>query len=380
MTSYEPSLTPHVDGNLAASLLVVQALYRQRSNSGRSFYKFMQPAPSNPRYRPGDSWCEELGLTSKQLRTALSKCAQKLTKADPEPDPKKLLYYCFDRHRTPYWKVNEKLVLSLIAPKGISVQESDPNAPGGNTLWGNKGPNAPLANAPRGDSRPIYKDPFPSVPSAQESQVEVEVFEVDDPFAPDLEPQCEPEKEKSSAKKEKPAITLADREAQARQQLRRAEQQRRERGAAIRTFQPVHQDLTDEFRSLRRDELLRWLTEDERGRSEWECIRSAIQADTEELTSPLSVINWLVFEANLTAEVISSNRKLLQRMVHPAGVELNAERERKAKRQQRQLNSPGKLSARRNSDGRVKDCPSRTNWNDLSDLLPPSSARPAQTA
>jgi hypothetical protein len=36
------------------------------------FYKFLEPAPGNPKYKPGDSWCEELGFTADEFRYAFN--------------------------------------------------------------------------------------------------------------------------------------------------------------------------------------------------------------------------------------------------------------------------------------------------------------------
>ena len=227
---------------------------------------------------------------------------------------------------------------------------------------------------------------FPSVPGEQKTDDEIQLVEVFDPEVPDLEAPGGDRKEKSSAQKEKStgqaAITLNERMAQAREQLRRSEQEREERGAAIRTFQPAHQELTDEYRRHRRDELLAWLTEQEAGRAEWQQLRTALAATEGELTSPYGAVTWLLFQANLTAEVIASNRKLMLRLARPAGVELTAERETAAKRATVRGKGTRRsiTSGRRRDDGRVKDCPSTTDWSDLTNLLPPSSARPAQTA
>ena len=57
--------------SVAGCILMQQLDYWfERHTDG--FYKFMEPS-EHPRYRPGESWCEELGMSADEFRTAFDK-------------------------------------------------------------------------------------------------------------------------------------------------------------------------------------------------------------------------------------------------------------------------------------------------------------------
>lgn len=109
---YMPELNTDT-GSVNATLLLCQAWHRWCGNGGYPFYKIVQPAAGNPLYVKGDSWLEELGFTHSEFRTALAKIGQKLTRNNPDRDPKKFLYYAADSNRIMWWDVNVKRCKSI---------------------------------------------------------------------------------------------------------------------------------------------------------------------------------------------------------------------------------------------------------------------------
>lgn len=59
-----------ITGGVTATLLLSQIIYWH--SKGGAFYKFNKPC-NHPLYRAGDSWEEELGLTTGELRSAMTK-------------------------------------------------------------------------------------------------------------------------------------------------------------------------------------------------------------------------------------------------------------------------------------------------------------------
>lgn len=51
-----------VTGSVNATLLMMQLEYWFKTTALAPFYKFLEPCES-PRYKVGDSWCEEMGLS-----------------------------------------------------------------------------------------------------------------------------------------------------------------------------------------------------------------------------------------------------------------------------------------------------------------------------
>lgn len=54
---------------VTATILLQQIIYWHSKMNG-PFYKFIEPSKNNPAYKEGDSWCEELGFSVKEFRTA----------------------------------------------------------------------------------------------------------------------------------------------------------------------------------------------------------------------------------------------------------------------------------------------------------------------
>jgi len=61
-----------ITGSVTATLLLQQAIYRFTKNNNKPFYKFIEPC-NNEKYKDGDSWCEELGFTKYEFKSAYQK-------------------------------------------------------------------------------------------------------------------------------------------------------------------------------------------------------------------------------------------------------------------------------------------------------------------
>lgn len=87
-------------GSLTAASIFSRAEY-WFSRKVDQFYKFIEPC-AHPCYRPGDSWCEELGISRKAFRKAFERIGVRYlskTQFDQEKDPfkGKFFAYYFDR-------------------------------------------------------------------------------------------------------------------------------------------------------------------------------------------------------------------------------------------------------------------------------------------
>lgn len=72
---YIPALRPYV-GSIAACILMQQLDYWFSTKDGKPFYKFLDKQKSekpHPAYKLGDSWCEELSISSDEFRCAFDR-------------------------------------------------------------------------------------------------------------------------------------------------------------------------------------------------------------------------------------------------------------------------------------------------------------------
>lgn len=60
-----------IAGGIAAAIFLSQLLYWVK-RKGNGFYKFKTPSEGNQYYKAGDSWCEELGFSLKELDGAIN--------------------------------------------------------------------------------------------------------------------------------------------------------------------------------------------------------------------------------------------------------------------------------------------------------------------
>jgi len=68
---YYPELV-NVTESINAALMMSQLEFWFKAREGKSFYKFLEPC-EHERYRKGDSWQEELGMSSSEIRSAFKK-------------------------------------------------------------------------------------------------------------------------------------------------------------------------------------------------------------------------------------------------------------------------------------------------------------------
>lgn len=61
-----------ITGGVTATILLQQIIFRFKNNGNKPFYKFIEPC-KHEKYKPGDSWCEELGFSRKEFLTAIKK-------------------------------------------------------------------------------------------------------------------------------------------------------------------------------------------------------------------------------------------------------------------------------------------------------------------
>jgi|TARA_Y100000310_G_scaffold308882_1_gene352455 hypothetical protein len=134
LVTYRPSLRS-IGGSIAGTVLLQQIIYWDDKKGGK-FYKFSEPPkkPSEtPMYSDGDSWKEELGMSAKELRTALNqfafKCGSKnKTKHGDEYDQKRkeaVVQYYTDSQRVTWYMLNRDVLSKLLL--GI-YKESDEGA------------------------------------------------------------------------------------------------------------------------------------------------------------------------------------------------------------------------------------------------------------
>lgn len=100
-------------GSMNATALLCQiihwAKYRQDP-----FFKFIQPC-SHPKYKPGESWCEELGITLYEFKGAIRKIGKKITWKRNYWDPTAFVWYWTSDNVTwfkPNWPLIEDLFVS----------------------------------------------------------------------------------------------------------------------------------------------------------------------------------------------------------------------------------------------------------------------------
>lgn len=119
---YRPQYT-RITGKVAASILLQQISYWWHIKGGKPFYKFRAPCGHNW-YKGGDSWTEELGMTTGGFDTALKAIGAKVTKGKSKSALLKtnLVIYWTDADRVTWYQLNEKLFYEL-----VFIAYDDPN-------------------------------------------------------------------------------------------------------------------------------------------------------------------------------------------------------------------------------------------------------------
>lgn len=129
---YRPEFN-QVTGSVTASILFNQVIFWASQSKGEPFYKFLQPC-GHDLYREGDSWCEELGFSYKELSGAIAKIGTKITKGISKADVIKgegsqsLVIYWTDASRVTWWQLNVDLA------EGMLAELYQPNRQKGNYL------------------------------------------------------------------------------------------------------------------------------------------------------------------------------------------------------------------------------------------------------
>ncbi len=126
MISYRPSWNQFT-GSINATILLQQIIYRWAKHGRQPFYKFSAPC-SQPAYRQGDSWQEELGMSRKELENARRKIA---ISTQGELSSTALISYWRDRYHKTWYALNESLLIDLLGKiyatnqqKNVGIQSS----------------------------------------------------------------------------------------------------------------------------------------------------------------------------------------------------------------------------------------------------------------
>ncbi len=74
--AYRPALA-RLTGSVTSAILLQQIMFHWENNEREPFYKFKLPC-DHEKYRPGDSWCEELAFTKAEFDSALIQIGSKI--------------------------------------------------------------------------------------------------------------------------------------------------------------------------------------------------------------------------------------------------------------------------------------------------------------
>lgn len=101
-------------GSIPATILFGQLLYWFRIKEYEEFYKFISPATGHAKYKPGDSWTEELRFSYDEFALAFSKigfrCKTKKEYTDGGVPPDAMFYSYTDKIQgMTYWGINVEL-------------------------------------------------------------------------------------------------------------------------------------------------------------------------------------------------------------------------------------------------------------------------------
>lgn len=112
---YRPELNDIIGDDVLANILLQQVMFRACGRRDEApdepFYKFFGPC-SHELYIEGDSWSEELNVSSKRIRTSLKKVATKVARGSSKKeilakvDPISLILFWTDTNRVTWWQFN----------------------------------------------------------------------------------------------------------------------------------------------------------------------------------------------------------------------------------------------------------------------------------
>lgn len=108
---YRPAFNNYTK-SVTASILLQQIFYRWFHNNKKPFYKFAAPC-NHELYKDGDSWQEELNISPKAFRTALSKIAFKKNSESKINNDFPVEYWITPDRKT-YFQINEIVFNKLL--------------------------------------------------------------------------------------------------------------------------------------------------------------------------------------------------------------------------------------------------------------------------
>ncbi|MCA9368246.1 hypothetical protein KC887_08405 [Candidatus Kaiserbacteria bacterium] len=120
LISYRPTWNAFT-GSVNASILLQQIIYRWIKNKRQPFYKFSRPC-GHGRYRKGDSWEEELGMSRSEFETARKKVS---TRTRGNLDKASLVSYWMDADHCTWYALNETAVIAELA----KLHPDEPDTP-----------------------------------------------------------------------------------------------------------------------------------------------------------------------------------------------------------------------------------------------------------
>lgn len=100
-----------ITGSVTGTLLLSQMLYWWEKENRKPFYKFKEKC-THPKYKEGDSWCEELGFTKYEFNSARNAIALKITKKNKQDSTniQHIVHYWITPDRITYYKINEEFL------------------------------------------------------------------------------------------------------------------------------------------------------------------------------------------------------------------------------------------------------------------------------
>lgn len=101
----------YIAGSINGALLLEQIIYWFGKMGNKPFYKLKEPCDS-PQYKPGQSWCEELGFSSREFDTSIKLIGQKISK-NIIRDENALVHYWVDFRRLTFYEINMDLYIKL---------------------------------------------------------------------------------------------------------------------------------------------------------------------------------------------------------------------------------------------------------------------------
>jgi hypothetical protein len=170
-----------IAGTVTATILLQQMHFRAEHHGYKPFYKFRGPC-EHAKYRPGDSWAEELSFSVDEFDTALKHIGTKIRQGDSKKDifnvdpnapmaekAKRLVIYWTDSDRVTWYHFNQELFVQLVKSIYLDNGEGQPAKLNGKANLPKKMGDDPLANKTEDNrlpsnqpnsSYPFYRDHY----------------------------------------------------------------------------------------------------------------------------------------------------------------------------------------------------------------------------